>query len=336
MESSKPDFSTLDSVTGMTSLETSTAPDPSPFGTSSKYRPDVTVGRRISGNFVPILYCEVQSSPISHSVCKNVSNLISLLRLLRHLSTEVTCLSGFTIPNADEKKKCGVETTVFWKDFRFHFTTVDISITQLRDKICAEFQRVNKLLPSTCKSFTFPFFVPLSQSECSSFGEKDEVATVPCQVPSRFNIIVRTSTHLWKYRVNRSVSFAYLAMAVAESGKPPTLFSMYQKRNDNGFERYAILKRPLSSTNAILCCKELIRGVAAALDELHSYGYSHLDVRLPNVCFNSSYQPVLIDLDRTEPIGKVTGSLYDRYAVRPRSRLIESSGLAADDISDYY
>ena len=37
-----------------------------------------------------------------------------------------------------------------------------------------------------------------------------------------------------------------------------------------------------------------------ALEEVHSkLGLAHMDVRLPNICFNNLYEPVLIDLDRS-------------------------------------
>ena len=38
--------------------------------------------------------------------------------------------------------------------------------------------------------------------------------------------------------------------------------------------------------------------IYTALVELHSFGYAHGDVRLPNVCFNSNYDAVLIDMER--------------------------------------
>ena len=38
--------------------------------------------------------------------------------------------------------------------------------------------------------------------------------------------------------------------------------------------------------------------VYEALKQLHSFGYVHGDVRLPNVCFNENFDAVLIDLER--------------------------------------
>lgn len=46
----------------------------------------------------------------------------------------------------------------------------------------------------------------------------------------------------------------------------------------------------------------LVRGIKLALDELHECKISHNDVRLPNVCYNDKYEPVLIDVDRCHVI----------------------------------
>ena len=56
---------------------------------------------------------------------------------------------------------------------------------------------------------------------------------------------------------------------------------------------------PLKREDATL--KTLVKKVKFALDELHSYGYSHNDVRLPNIVFSENYEAVLIDLDRCHP-----------------------------------
>ena len=55
---------------------------------------------------------------------------------------------------------------------------------------------------------------------------------------------------------------------------------------------------PLSVSEAKYCLRSLLSGISMALDELHSIGLAHNDVRLPNICFNPSYQVVLIDMDR--------------------------------------
>ena len=62
---------------------------------------------------------------------------------------------------------------------------------------------------------------------------------------------------------------------------------------------------------------------ASALQELHGFGYSHLDVRIPNVCFSQEKNPEgeydvkLIDLDRcvrisARDISGYVGEMYNK------------------------
>lgn len=55
---------------------------------------------------------------------------------------------------------------------------------------------------------------------------------------------------------------------------------------------------PLNYLEAKRCLREFMRCVSIALNEFHANGWTHQDVRLPNICFSSSFQPVFIDVDR--------------------------------------
>ena len=55
---------------------------------------------------------------------------------------------------------------------------------------------------------------------------------------------------------------------------------------------------PLNRVQAHKSLKTLSAKICAALEELHGFGSAHGDVRLPNVCFNSSYEAVLLDMER--------------------------------------
>ena len=60
---------------------------------------------------------------------------------------------------------------------------------------------------------------------------------------------------------------------------------------------------PLIVSQAVLCLRSLVEGIRTALCELHHLGLTYNDIRLPNICFNSMYQVVLIDMDRCFHIG---------------------------------
>ena len=57
---------------------------------------------------------------------------------------------------------------------------------------------------------------------------------------------------------------------------------------------------PLEGEQACKVLRTLSEKIFTALEELHNFGYGHGDVRLPNVCFNSEYDAVLIDMERCE------------------------------------
>ena len=48
------------------------------------------------------------------------------------------------------------------------------------------------------------------------------------------------------------------------------------------------------------CMKSFAETAAEAIQQLHGLGYTHGDIRLPNICFNETFEAVLIDFDRTE------------------------------------
>ena len=60
--------------------------------------------------------------------------------------------------------------------------------------------------------------------------------------------------------------------------------------------------RPLTNEEARPCLLHLVEDVKMALEELHSLGYAHLDVRLDNICLKKTQDglmAVLIDFDFT-------------------------------------
>ena len=63
----------------------------------------------------------------------------------------------------------------------------------------------------------------------------------------------------------------------------------------------------LKLDEASQCLQELVPAIYihVVLNELRDVGYSHNDVRLPNICFTSEYKAVLIDLDRCFDVNKL-------------------------------
>ena len=69
--------------------------------------------------------------------------------------------------------------------------------------------------------------------------------------------------------------------------------------NDRCFDVFKKLQKPMTCHEARPCLNQLLKGVKNALEELHTANVAHLDIRLPNICFDRG-KPILIDLDRCE------------------------------------
>ena len=62
---------------------------------------------------------------------------------------------------------------------------------------------------------------------------------------------------------------------------------------------------PMSRDEAKYCLHDLVPKICKCLEDLHKFGYSHRDVRLPNICFDANHCPVLIDLDFCCPVDEL-------------------------------
>ena len=56
--------------------------------------------------------------------------------------------------------------------------------------------------------------------------------------------------------------------------------------------------QPLLKDEVVHCMKGFVKSAIEAIKQLHRFGYLHNDIRLPNMCFNETFQVVLIDFNR--------------------------------------
>ena len=92
----------------------------------------------------------------------------------------------------------------------------------------------------------------------------------------------------------------------------PTIFQIKQRQVCFLYE-FEGLDPPKSRESANGCLISLIEQLKVALDELHSQSFSHMDVCLPNICYNtrsSNPSVKLIDLDRCEAADDYVTTLY--------------------------
>ena len=90
------------------------------------------------------------------------------------------------------------------------------------------------------------------------------------------------------------------------------VYSFFEHR----FYKFPLLERPKEKhefKDNMQLLKQLVSGVHEGLQVLHcKYLYSHLDIRLPNICW-SNEEPVLIDFDRGLEINTRADKACSRY-----------------------
>ena len=115
--------------------------------------------------------------------------------------------------------------------------------------------------------------------------------------------MVRSSDTVYKvvYSLSEQTAISRLTSKLASVSTPlqfvitPVDFPMF---STVCIYKYKMVKfGPLARSDAIKCLRALVEGIMKAISELHNLGFSHNDIRLPNVCFNDSYEPVLIDIE---------------------------------------
>ena len=144
----------------------------------------------------------------------------------------------------------------------------------------------------------------LSCEELAAFGSDAR------QVLSSFHVIVETESKMYKVIATREEE-AVLRMVAAEvrlcdmlrrSTATHFILPVFTGPRQNIASYDKVPYGPLEVVQASKYLRTISEKISTALEELHGYGFSHGDVRLPNVCFNSNYDVVLIDLERCTPI----------------------------------
>ena len=138
------------------------------------------------------------------------------------------------------------------------------------------------------------FSIKLLEAELHLFGNS------AIQLPSARALVVTCGDKVFKRHWHTCEDFMFLINKFAT--RPPKLLvniSNEPKRINRAvffFSYSKVAYNPICRSLARQCCYHITIGIRKALQELHSYGFAHMDVRLPNICFDANYCPVLIDL----------------------------------------
>ena len=88
-----------------------------------------------------------------------------------------------------------------------------------------------------------------------------------------------------------------------DRAKHVTLYTEHKRLLRTSYFKIPAQIPPLSYSEVKQCLVDFLKRTAIVLQDLHSHGFAHFDVRVPNVCFSKEdesdkYFVKLIDLDR--------------------------------------
>ena len=284
-----------------------------PFMSSVKCRPDGAILRKFNCWNIPVFILEVHSSPYKHSVAKTADGLINQLRLLRCFDSNIDKCVGFTFPkfasgNSDNRSFV-TKVTVSFKNCRFQIHLLPLLIQDVKKQIEVAVQ-------ATCtfnfKNNPFLCFMRFSTQDIMEIVGTFKVELKQAQ--ARHSILLESPNSFFKFIPSTSEreNFKEFLEIIKEGNidLKHTLLPISSSRH--GHLRFYMFEKqipPLTKFEAKECLCDLLTQTAIALLELHTIGYAHLDVRLPNICFSTDYTVKLIDLDRAAEIEISNGSV---------------------------
>ena len=146
-------------------------------------------------------------------------------------------------------------------------------------------------MPSTDNDQRKHFVVTLSPDDLFGSGA--------LQKPSNSSILVNCNSTWYKYPISVDERDT-LKEFIQVTDNPHKISFRTEKKGRLSFFKYDAVKYdPLTDEEAHRCLKGLMSNLHVAIEAYHSDSWAHVDIRLENVCFNSNFEPVLIDLDRS-------------------------------------
>ena len=296
-----------------------------PFMTSLENRPDGVVLSSFQCDSedwdLPIFILEVHSSPYKNSVSKTAADVLDQLRLLRCFDKDIEECVGFTFPKYPTatagNETCVTKVTVSFKKFRFLVHLTPLQIGDVRTEIVRAIESALNFRPTHYPIFCFMHFSSEEVEEASR-----QLSNVPVsglhQVPTKHSILLSNGDTFWKCIPRWTEKDAVQELNIVLNSRNPTHVTLCHQIDFIGkiqFFAFPAQLPPLTKDDIKVCLFDFMIMTATALIELHEFGFAHLDVRIPNICFaqnqnGNDYIVKLIDLDRVERDDVVDVSRY--------------------------
>ena len=245
--------------------------------------------------------------------------LVEQLRCLRQIDRDRTILSGFYLPTGHFPGNPIEKVTCEWDEKNLKFNVISkayarlchfqLDLVHIYEHQKEIFERVSQMHGVSSNIIT----LPLTADFLSSFGDG------AFQISSGDSFVISTSETIFKrpffeQERTRLLSFYLLRdFPVLQYSVLPVEIKLV-----NGIEffkfnlcHYYPLPRETIRNLFLDDVRRLnwLYGVVRAILELHNHKIAHWDIRLPNICYNSNFDPVLIDLDRSVSSERVSMTL---------------------------
>ena len=307
-----------------------------PFLCSLDNRPDGVVRGSFQCNgiiqwMLPLFILEIHSSPYKNTVSQTATDVIDQLRLLRCFDANIQKCVGFTFPKYPtdncSNQTCVTKVTVSFQKFKFVITLTPLQKAHVKAEIVQALTLALQFQADLYPLFSFMRFSPTEIVEATR--EMNVHGGLIQQYPTKHSILFKNDSTFWKYvphTIERE-NLHLLQLAFKQS-KPRhiTLPCDIVLISNTTYFVFPAQLSPLTKEEVSKCLYDFMTMTATALEELHSFGFAHLDVRIPNVCFarnGDNYIVKLIDLDRciTDEVGKDLSG-YEGEMYKPQQNLI--------------
>ena len=270
----------------------------------SRIKPDVAVYQK-SDRCKLVFAVEVQSSPMIETLKKTTYLAASILRFLKCENKDVNEFTAFAIPSINEES-CITKVCVDWKQLKFNvkltlYENPDEGRKAMKEVLSSQ-MRCTPYLP-VLKYCKYPII--LNNKDLQHIGIPEAQ-----QIPTTQHLVLEFADIIYKiiYELNEQIAYYEFVSQIPTTPKFIIKPKFYKVSGGYHMCEYQKVRYPaMMIGTALLCIKDLLSGIKNALDELHSYGLSHNDVRIPNICFNEAFEAVLIDVDR----------VYDVHSIHP-------------------
>ena len=233
------------------------------------------------------------------TIYKSIIGAANVIRLLKCSDKYFNSFTSFALPSIQSASVI-VKATVVWNNLQFW-----VSLT-CYEEIEEGLKAINDIYTQQASNLPdLPTNVSRTLIEVEALDLSFLEIHVPnCKpIPSVRHIMFQSTSELAEeniYKILYDPEEICLFTVTSNVCPSPTRFIYRQLAEDNPYVIYSYEKvpyGPLSINEVSECLKNLLLSIKEALDELHSCSLRHNDLRLPNVCFNSEYKAILIDLD---------------------------------------